>query len=64
MKKTTEDREIENDITMENTIKDLEKAKKNTQTLLDEPNASVDFHGLSYWAERVESLRNIIKNSL
>jgi len=49
---------------MEQYIKELEEAKKNTQTLLDEPNASVDFHGLEYWAGRVERLRELIKNSL
>ena len=49
---------------MEEKIKELETAKKNTQTLLDEPNASVDMHGLSYWAERVELLREEIRNNL
>ncbi len=43
---------------------DLEKAKKNTQILLDEPEASIDFHGLEYWAGRVEKLRELIKNNL
>lgn len=52
------------EITMETLIKDLEVAKKNTQTLLDEPNASIDMHGLEYWAGRVERLRELIKNSL
>jgi len=49
---------------MQEKIIELETAKKNTQTLLDEPNASVDFKGLSYWAERVEILREEIKNNL
>ena len=50
--------------TIQDYIKDLEIAKKNVQTLLDEPNASIDMHGLEYWAGRVERLREIIKNSL
>jgi len=49
---------------MQEYIKELEEAKKNTQTLLDEPNAMVDMHGLEYWAGRVERLRELIKNSL
>jgi hypothetical protein len=49
---------------MQEYINDLEIAKKNVQTLLDEPNSSIDMHGLAYWAGRVESLREIIKNSL
>ena len=55
---------MNNQITLQSKIEELETAKKNTQTLLDEPNASVDMHGLEYWAGRVESLREIIKNSL
>ena len=49
---------------MQELIKELETAKKNTQTLLDEPNASVDMHGLGYWAGEVERLRKLIKNNL
>ena len=49
---------------MEQYIKELAEAKKNTQTLLDEPNASIDMHGLEYWAGRVERLRALINNSL
>ena len=49
---------------MQEYINDLEIAKKNVQTLLDEPNASIDMHGIQYWAGRVESLRELIKNSL
>ena len=45
-------------------VLELEKAKKNTQTLLDEPNASIDMHGLSYWAKRVEILREEILTQL
>ncbi len=43
---------------------ELETAKKNVQTLLDEPNASIDMHGIEYWAGRVQRLRELIKNSL
>jgi hypothetical protein len=50
--------------TIQDYINDLEIAKKNVQTLLDEPNASIDMHGIEYWAGRVERLREIIKNSL
>ena len=57
-------KEIEHDITMETKMKDLEYAKKAVQTLLDEPNASVDFKGIEYWAGRVERLREFIKNNL
>jgi len=51
-------------ITLESKLKELEEAKKNTQTLLDEPNASIDMHGLEYWAGKVERLRILINNSL
>jgi len=49
---------------MQQYIKELAEAKKNTQTLLDESNASIGMHGLEYWAGRVERLRELIKNSL
>jgi len=32
--------------------------------LLDNLDGSVDFHGLEYWAGRVERLHTLIKNSL
>jgi hypothetical protein len=50
--------------TIQDYINDLETAKKNVQTLLDEPNALIDMHGLEYWAGRVERLREIISKSL
>lgn len=59
-----DDREIDHDIMIEQATKDLAIAKKNTQTLLDEPNASINMHGLEYWAGRVETLREFIKNNL
>jgi len=33
---------------MKEKIQELEIAKKNVRTLLDEPNASIDMHGLEY----------------
>lgn len=39
----------------------LDKAKRNVAWLLDHPNGSVDFHGLTYWAGRVEKLREEVK---
>lgn len=59
--KQQEEREIELDITLEQAIKDLEEAKKHTRILLDNPEASIDFHGLAYWASKVENLRELIK---
>jgi len=45
-------------------IKDLEVAKENVKTLLNNSNALIDMHGLSYWASVVERLRNEIKEQL
>ncbi|MDD5098595.1 MAG: hypothetical protein PHD31_02685 [Candidatus Pacebacteria bacterium] len=45
---------------MENKIKELEKAKENVKWLL-ENDGSADMHGIAYWAERVEILREEIK---
>ena len=42
----------------------LEDAKRNVRYLLDHPTASVDFHGLAYWAGVVERLRDEIRQSL
>ena len=49
---------------LENKIKELEKAKKAVQSCLDNANCWVDMHGLAYWAERVEKLKNEIKDLL
>ena len=62
--KTTEEREIDYDIMVENTVKDLAQAKKNVLWLLENADGSVDMHGLEYWAGRVERLRTLLKNSL
>lgn len=45
-------------------IDELEKAKNNILVLLNNSDASVDFHGLSYWAGEVERLRGEIKEEL
>lgn len=39
-------------------------AKENCYKLLENPNALIDCQGLSYWASRVEFLRNYIKKML
>lgn len=49
---------------METMIAELETAKRNVRWLLDHANGSVDMHGLTYWAGRVESLRDKIKEAL
>ena len=42
---------------MEEKIKELMKAKKNCRFCLDHVSGDADMHGLVYWAERVEKLR-------
>ena len=49
---------------MEEKIKKLEYAKKAVQSILDDGNCSVDFHGIAYWASEVERLRKEIKDAL
>lgn len=49
---------------METKIKELEYAKKAVESILKDANCSVDFHGIKYWAERVELLREEIKKAL
>lgn len=49
---------------MEEKFKELEEAKNNVEYLLKESYAMVDFHGIVYWAQRVETLREEIKNNL
>ena len=48
---------------LEELIKDLEYAKKATQSCLDNQNTLVDMHSLSYWASVVEKLRMEIKQN-
>jgi hypothetical protein len=43
---------------------ELDAAKDAVQSCLDNPNVSVNFHGIAYWAGRVESLRAQIKDLL
>lgn len=45
-------------------LEELKDAKENVIFLLDNSESSVDFHGLSYWATRVEELRKEIKSEL
>lgn len=40
---------------------ELLKAKENVAWLLEHPDGLVDMHGLAYWAERVEKLREEVK---
>lgn len=49
---------------MEDKFKQLEKAKNNIRTLLDNARGNIDFHGLVYWAEVVEKLRKEISENL
>ena len=50
---------------MENNLKDLidklEYAKKAVLDILKDSDVLVDMHGLAYWADRVEKLREEIK---
>lgn len=51
---------------MEQKLEELKKAKKNVEWLLEDGHgdASIDMHGLAYWASEVERLREQIKNNL
>lgn len=49
---------------LESLFKELEIAKANVITLVKNPDSSIDFHGLAYWAGRVESLRETLRASL
>jgi hypothetical protein len=42
----------------------LETAKRNVKELLDSPESLIDMHGLSYWAEVVEQLREDVKGKI
>ena len=55
---------MENEITLESKIQELEKAKKNVKYLLDNSESLADMKGIEHWAGRVERLRELIKNSL
>ena len=43
-----------------NKIEELTIAKENVLWLLNNPSGNVDFHGLSFWAKKVEELREKI----
>ena len=49
---------------METKLEELAKAKENVIACLENQGISVDFHGLSYWANKVEKLREEIIKSL
>lgn len=49
---------------IEKIIDEIEKAKKNVLYLLENPEASIDFHGLEYYAGVVENLREKIKEKI
>lgn len=49
---------------MEEKVKQLQKAKDNVIWLINNPTGSVDCHGLIYWAEVVERLREEIRKNL
>ena len=49
---------------METKLKELEYAKKAVQSILDNGECSVDFHGIEYWAGVVEQKRLEIKAEL
>lgn len=51
-------------ITIKDKLEELEEAKKNVAWLLENPEGLVDMHSIAYWAGRVETLRELIKNSL
>lgn len=49
---------------MEKKIKQLEYAKQAVKACLANSMTAVDMHGLVYWAEQVEKIRQEIKESL
>lgn len=49
---------------MQEKFEQLQKAKDNVRWLLDNPDGSVDFKGIEYWASEIERLRKDIKENL
>jgi hypothetical protein len=49
---------------MDKLLEKLDYAKKSVIWLVNNANGNVDFHGLSYWANEVEHLREEIKKLL
>lgn len=45
-------------------LEELDEAKRNAHYLLDNPDSMIDMHGLGYWVERVQTLRERIKGAL
>ncbi len=54
----------DNERTLSELCEQLECAKKAVLSTLNNEGCSVDMHGLSYWADRVENLRKKIKAKL
>lgn len=49
---------------MNELFEQLEEAKQAVKSCLESDDTRVDMHGLVYWAERVETLRQRIKEQL
>lgn len=49
---------------MNELFEQLEEAKQAVESCLESDNTLVGMHGLVYWAERVETLRQRIKGQL
>jgi hypothetical protein len=49
---------------MSGLIEKLQYAKEAVLWLVEHESGNVDFHGLSYWAQEVERLREEIKKAL
>lgn len=49
---------------MNKLFEQLEEAKQAVKSCLESDNTLVSMHGLVYWAERVETLRQRIKEQL
>lgn len=49
---------------MNELLEKLDYAKKSVIWLVNNASGNVDFHGLSYWANEVECLREAIKKLL
>lgn len=55
---------MSNEKDLKTLIEELEEAKKNTLSCLNDACISVGFHGVEYWAARVAALREEIKKLL
>lgn len=50
--------------TTQQKLEELNYAKKAVLSCLENSNTSVDFHGIAYWAKRVEDLRKEILETI